>query len=85
MSSLIKSFKKDVIEIKKELNIPYDIHTQVFTIKPKSKNIENSKYLNDFILFDNPKSEKFNLAIKDEVFKNNFDSYMDKTEEFDYY
>lgn len=64
MNTIIKNFKLDAIENKHEINIPYDINAEIINIKPKSKNIENSKILKELIIFDNPKSENLIFRIK---------------------
>lgn len=85
MKKLIHNFKLDAIENKPEINIPYDINSEIINIKPKSKNIENSKIIKELTIFDNPNSEKFNLSNKDQVFNENYYYFMEKADIYEYF
>lgn len=54
---------------------PSDLISDIYLIKPKSKNIYDQEILKKLSLFKNKNSEKLNISLKEIIYENNKEKY----------
>ena len=83
MESLFSQFKSNTNNNKNDTEIPEDVISDIYLIKPKSNNCEKCKILEKLCLFKNQNSLKSSISIKEDIYNKNLEWYLDKAEFFE--